>query len=105
SALKFSNYDVAHAWGEGGHDSKLSSVIMPDALRFIWHDYPEPVARPAAPQGRINVLIDGEGWQEVASGYKFTEGPAVNEAGEVFFTDIPNGRVSRIALDGTVSVF
>lgn len=31
----------------------------------------------------------------VADGYKFTEGPAVDEAGNVFFTDQPNDRILR----------
>ncbi|WP_437223467.1 SMP-30/gluconolactonase/LRE family protein [Planctomicrobium sp. SH661] len=105
SALKFSNYDVKHAWGEGGHDAKLSSIIIPDALRFIWHDYPEPVAVRPQPNASIKLQIPGEDWQVVSSGHKFTEGPAVNEAGEVFFSDIPNGTIHKIALDGTVSVF
>lgn len=105
SALKYSNYDVKHVWGEGGHDSKLSRVVMPDALRFIWHDYPEPVAVPAPPKARISLVIPEEDWQEVSSGHRFTEGPAVNEKGEVFFSDIPEGKIYRIGLDGTVSLF
>jgi len=105
SALKYANYDVEHVWGDGGHDSRLSSVIMPDALRFIWHDYPQPVAVPNPPKARINLVIPGENWEEVSSGHKFTEGPAVNEKGEVFFSDIPNGKIHKIALDGRVSLF
>lgn len=105
TALKYSNYDVQHAWGTGGHDSRQGSEVMPDALRFIWHDYPAPVAVPPPQKARIDVLIEGEGWQEVSAGHKFTEGPAVNKQGEVFFSDIPNGRVHRIALDGAVTVF
>ena len=51
------------------------------------------------------VLQPGQGWQLVGEGYAFTEAPAVNAKGEVFFADIPNNRVYRVALDGTVSVF
>jgi len=105
SALTYANYDVKHVWGEGGHDSELSRVILPDALRFIWHDYPNPVTVPAPPLARINLVIPNEPWHEVSAGHKFTEGPAVNEQGEVFFSDIPNGKVYRIALDGQVSLF
>ncbi len=32
---------------------------------------------------------------EVGSGYGFTEGPAANRAGEVYFTDIPNNTIHR----------
>jgi sugar lactone lactonase YvrE len=51
------------------------------------------------------ILIDGEAWQLVAEGFKFTEGPAVDGDGRVYFTDIPNSRIHRIELDGKVSVF
>jgi sugar lactone lactonase YvrE/enterochelin esterase-like enzyme len=105
SALKYSNYDVAHAWGDGGHNSRHGSQIMPDALRFIWHDYPNPIDTPPPQKARIDILIEGEDWQEVSSGHKYTEGPAVNEKGEVFFSDGQNGKVHKIALDGAVTVF
>ena len=52
------------------------------------------------------VLLPGEGWHLVGSGYRFTEGPAVDARGNVFFTDIPNDRIHRIdATTGTVTVF
>lgn len=52
-----------------------------------------------------NVLIDGQGWQLIGDGYKFTEGPAVDAEGQVFFTDIPNNRIYKIALDDKVTLF
>lgn len=51
------------------------------------------------------VLIDGEPWQLVSEGHKFTEGPATDAEGRVFFTDIPNSRIHKIDLDGKVSLF
>ena len=51
------------------------------------------------------VLIDDEPWQLVGEGYKFTEGPAVDPKGNVFFTDPPNGRIYRAATDGRVTLF
>ncbi|HWL10606.1 MAG TPA: SMP-30/gluconolactonase/LRE family protein [Planctomicrobium sp.] len=105
SALKYSGYEVEHRWGDGGHNNKHASAILPDMMRFIWKNYPEAVKTPAPQKGRIDALIEGEGWQEVSSGHKFTEGPAVNEAGEVFFSDIPEGKIHKIGLDGQVTLF
>jgi len=52
------------------------------------------------------VLVPGEHWQLVGSGYRFTEGSAVDRDGNVFFTDIPNNRIHRIdANTGKVTVF
>lgn len=105
SALKFSGYDVNHAWGEGGHNGKHAAAILPDALRWLWRDYPEPIAIGVPPQRRTELVIPGEDWQLVSEGHKFTEGPAVAENGEVYFSDIPNNRIYKVALDGTVWVF
>lgn len=105
-ALVFAGYDVNHVWGDGGHNGKHATAIFPDALRWLWRDYPAPIK--ANPEGKSKVLtttvVDG-GWELVSSGHKFTEGPAVNAKGELFFTDIPNSRIHKVALDGKVTVF
>ncbi|WP_375416665.1 SMP-30/gluconolactonase/LRE family protein [uncultured Hymenobacter sp.] len=41
----------------------------------------------------------------VSRQFKFTEGPAVDKAGNVFFTDQPNDKIWQYATDGTLSVF
>ena len=51
------------------------------------------------------ILLPGEDWKLVADGYKFTEGPAVNAKGEVYFNDIPNSKTYKIGLDGQVTPF
>ena len=105
SALQYSGYDVNHVWGEGGHNGKHGAAIMPDMLRWIWRGYPEPLKIGRAKERRMDLVIDDEDWQLVSSGHKFTEGPAVNDAGELFFTDIPNNRIHKVSADGKVSVF
>lgn len=106
SALEFAGYEVNHAWGDGGHDGKQGGSILPDALRWLWKDYPVAVKAGYNPKHPLNdILAEGEGWQLVGEGYKFTEGPTANEKGEVFFTDIPNNRIHKIGLDGKVTVF
>jgi sugar lactone lactonase YvrE len=106
SALEFSGYDVKNVWGDGAHNSKHGGAILPDALRWLWRDYPALI-RSAGPSQQLlaNLFVPGEGWQLVGEGYRFTEGPAANAKGEVFFTDIPNNRIHKIGLDGKVSTF
>ncbi|WP_257667545.1 SMP-30/gluconolactonase/LRE family protein [Parapedobacter tibetensis] len=43
--------------------------------------------------------------QLVADGFSFTEGPAVDKEGNVFFTDQPNNRIWKYDVDGNLSVF
>lgn len=52
-----------------------------------------------------NLLKEEEGWQLVAEGFQFTEGPAADAAGNVYFTDIPNSRIHKIDLEGKVTLF
>jgi len=107
SALQFAGYEVNHEWGDGAHSSKHGGAILPGALRWLWKDYPSPARAATGPstQPVMNLLIPGEGWQVVGEGYKFTEGPAANSKGEIFFTDIPNSRIYKVGLDGKVSLF
>ena len=51
------------------------------------------------------VLLPGEGWQLLGEGFKFTEGPAVDADGNVFFTDIPSDRIHKIDLKGKITEF
>jgi sugar lactone lactonase YvrE/enterochelin esterase-like enzyme len=104
-ALAFAGYEVNHAWGTGGHDNRHATQVFPDAMRWLWKDWPAPVkAGRGSPQLR-DILLPGEGWEPVGEGYRFTEGPAVNAKGEVFFTDVPARKAYKVGLDGKVSPF
>jgi sugar lactone lactonase YvrE len=106
SALQWAGYSVTNAWGDGGHNGKHGGAVFPDAMRWLWSDYPKPIEARLSPRAPISdILIQGEEWQVAAEGYKFTEGPAVNDKGEIFFTDISSNRIYKIALDAKVSVF
>ncbi|MCA9145248.1 MAG: SMP-30/gluconolactonase/LRE family protein [Planctomycetaceae bacterium] len=52
-----------------------------------------------------DVLIEGEAWELVGEGFKFTEGPAVDAVGNVFFTDVPSDKIYKVGLDGAVTTF
>ena len=53
-----------------------------------------------------NLIAEGAKLQLVASGFEFTEGPAVDAEGNVYFTDQPNNKIHKwSAADGKVSVF
>jgi sugar lactone lactonase YvrE/predicted alpha/beta superfamily hydrolase len=106
SALQFAGYDVKHEWGDGSHNGRHGGAIFPEAMRWLWRDYPAPVkAGDGSKQPVMTILVAGEGWQLVSEGHRFTEGPVANEKGELFFTDIPNDRIHKVSADGRVSVF
>ncbi len=106
SAFEFAGYEVNHEWGDGAHNGKHATAIFPDAVRFLWKDWPKPVTKGVGSKSPLaKILKPGEEWQVVSEGHGFTEGPAANEKGEVFFTDIPKNRIHKIGLDGKVTVF
>lgn len=51
------------------------------------------------------VLDRAFGVKKVAGGCKFTEGPAVDADGNLFFSDGQNDRIMRLAPDGELTVF
>src|SRR5205085_9801375 len=81
AALRDANYDYKLVIGTEGHNSKHSSSILPDALRWLWRDYPQPIAKPpAGPRHYIsnnNVLDSDRGWELVSQGYMFAAAQAV----------------------------
>jgi enterochelin esterase-like enzyme len=68
-ALVFSGYEVNHEWGDGHHSGKQITSILPDALRWLWKDWPKPVGNGPTQNGALNaLLIPGEGWQVESKG-------------------------------------
>jgi gluconolactonase len=103
-ALQFAGYEVDHAWGEGGHNGIHATAIFPQAMRFLWKDYPKPVAKGISKNAFTNtIIIPGEDWEVVGSGYGFAEGTIANAAGEVFYQDIPNAKTYKVDLNGKLT--
>ena len=102
-ALTFAGYEVKHQWGEGGHNGKQGTALFPEAMRFLWKDWPKPVKTGISENQMLGaMLIPGQEWELVSEGYRFTEGIAANQSGEVFFQDIPNSKTYKIGLNGKV---
>ena len=100
-ALIFSGYEVNHVWGEGGHNGTHGTAIFPEAMRWLWKDWPKPVAKGNSKnQFLSDLLIQAEDWELVGQGYQFTEGTAVDEKGEVYYQDIPASKTYKVGLDG-----
>jgi len=104
-ALRFCGYEVEHAWGNGGHDSRQATEIFPDVMRWLWKGWPAPVKAGAGSNHHRDILLPNEAWKPVARGYQCATAPTTNARGEVFFNDPPAGKTYRIGLDGKVGVF
>ena len=105
-ALTWAGYEVQHVWGEGAHNGKHSGALFPDAMRYLWKDWPTTIKTGVSKNQMLNdVLVENEGWQLVGEGYKFTEGCTANAKGEVFFDDGANNKIWKVAVDGRLSLF
>jgi sugar lactone lactonase YvrE len=100
-ALTFSGYEVNHVWGEGGHNGNQGTAIFPQAMRWLWKDWPKAIGKGNSKnQFLADLLIPGEDWELVGQDYKFTEGTAANAKGEVYYQDIPASKTYKVGVDG-----
>ncbi|MCX8157506.1 MAG: SMP-30/gluconolactonase/LRE family protein [Verrucomicrobiae bacterium] len=51
------------------------------------------------------IIAPGAKLELLADGFKFTEGPAADAEGNVYFTDQPNDRIMKWSVDGRLSTF
>lgn len=55
--------------------------------------------------GLAEILLPDAVWELVGEGYQFTEGPAVDRHGNVFFSDPSASKIWKAATDGKVTLF
>jgi gluconolactonase len=114
-AFESAGYDAKLVMGSEGHNMKQGAAILPDALRWLWRDYPNPIVvhEPAAmheagwdPRGKVysTVFVD-KPWQHIAATYQSIEDPAADKYGNVFFADRTTDRVYKSDADGKVTLF
>jgi sugar lactone lactonase YvrE len=109
AALRDAGYDYKLVIGTEGHNSKHSSAILPDALRWLWREHPKPIAKPVGGTRHYltnNVIPEpDQNWEVVSQGHASVGGAAADKNGELFFSDPSNNRIYRIADGGRATVF
>jgi gluconolactonase len=108
SALQFAGYESEFVVGTEGHSGRHGGSILPDALRWIWKDYPKPVAKPGLKGDDRSIagfLDPAHDWEVVSEGYGATEAAAVDKDGNLYFADIQASKIFKIGGDGKVALF
>jgi gluconolactonase len=114
-AFESAGYDAKLVMGSEGHNMKQGAAILPDALRWLWRDYPNPIVvhEPAAmrepgwdPRGKVysTVYID-KPWQQIAVTYRSIADPTADKHGNVYFTERATDRIYKSDADGKVTLF
>jgi gluconolactonase len=108
SALEYAGYDTTFVVGTEGHNSRHGSAILPDAMRWLWRDFPKPITTSERVSERHEVRLMSDpahGWELVREGYKLADSAAVDADGQLYFADVASNRIHKVAADGKVSVF
>lgn len=74
------------------------------ASRFLFAAAFITVIAPS-PRAQSSIIEPGAKVELLANGFQFTEGPASDKAGNVYFTDQPNDRILIWSVDGKLSTF
>ena len=71
SSLQWAGYDVAHRWGDGGHNPQHGAAIMPEVLTWLWRDYPDCQPVSARKEREVEILSGPlEEWQRILPNVK-----------------------------------
>jgi enterochelin esterase-like enzyme len=114
-AFQSAGYDVKLEIGSEGHNMRQGAAIMPDALRWLWRGYPEPIGvhEPAAmtqpgwdTRGNVySIVWASKPWEQVGGTYSSVASPTVAWDGSVFFADYSADRIYRVDPRGKAGQF
>ncbi len=114
-ALEFAGYDVKFEMGTEAHNMKQGGADLPDALRWLWRGYPEPIVvhEPAAAHetgydtaNRVfsTIYLD-KPWQQIGGEYDQVTSLTSDARGEIYFTSPGLPTIARMDPAGTISQF
>ena len=114
-AFEFAGYDAKLTIGTGAHDMKQGAAIMPEALKWLWRDYPKPIlaGQPAAmgekgwdARGQVyGVIQPAKPWEQIEGTYESIASPAGDREGNVYFADPRGNRIFQSNPAGKVTLF
>jgi len=103
--MQFSKHKE-HVYPKGGRNKNhwWVMMILPMAVCLVFSNcYSTEAAKEAEPN---SIIAEGAEVTLVSSDFQFTEGPAVDADGNIYFTDQPNNKILKwSAEDGKITVF
>jgi gluconolactonase len=96
-ALEFAGYDVRHIWGAGSHNGNHAAAVFPDAMRWLWRDWPAPIHAGAPGNPVLKAILEpGEDWQVAGEGCASVTNIAANPQGQVFYPMRGGAEISEV---------
>lgn len=108
AAFEYMGYDYKVVLGEEGHNDLQGGAILPDALRWLWRDWPKPIAAPHPPDSRewaTNIVVPGKPWEPVAQDIQDARCVAADATGTVYVAAGGGMRLLRLDAGGTAAAF
>lgn len=103
-ALEFAGYQVNHEWGEEAHDTHHATIAFPDAMRWLWKGWPEPVAAGQSQNLFLKAILEpGQGWQIVEGNYESDGLVTADPSGSILFQDRFSGKTRRVLKGSSLS--
>jgi len=66
SALDFAGYEMNYKWGRGKHSNPQSALVFPDAMRWMWKDYPARVRKGNSLNNMLSEILDPDSdWEMI----------------------------------------
>jgi enterochelin esterase-like enzyme len=96
-SLEYAGYDMKFEPGTEAHNSRHGSAILPDALRWLWREYPKPIA--AAKGGKqerhfITEILDPDhDWEPAPEG--MPKRSAATSKGDVYTAETLSRSIAR----------
>jgi len=108
-SLEYSGYDAKFVIGTEGHSGRHGGAILPEALRWLWREYPKPItASKGGPGVRhyVTDFLDPEhDWELIGQGYSQPGGTAVDKNGTLYFADSKASKIYKVGPDGKAALF
>ena len=105
-SLAFAGYDHDYQWGDGAHDLEHATTVFPDAMRFLWKDWPKPLV--ALKRESQNITLRrcvnlSSSWERVPGTGNACDQLVGQADGEIYYKDKTTKTIVKIGLDDTIT--
>ena len=105
SALDFAGYAPNHSWGDTGHDDIGAARIFPEAMRWLWKDWPARVTVGTSQNDMLAAILEpGAEWREIPLSFTPAGQLMSDAAGRLFVSD-DRGCVRSVTAEGQTEPF
>jgi sugar lactone lactonase YvrE/enterochelin esterase-like enzyme len=109
ASLDYAGYDAKFVIGTEGHSGRHGGAILPEALRWLWREYPKPIVASNGGPGSRHYITDfldpQHDWELVGQGYGSADAPAIDKDGVLYFADSKTSKIYKLGPDGKPVLF